>query len=81
MHGWQAWIERPADDMTTLGATVLLYSPYLMARFVLYKCFSTNVDVVQFIKGLIFAYLDHGLVLRVFDMKGSTVHILDGASS
>lgn len=31
---------------------------------------------MQFVKGLIFAFLDHGPVLRVLDMKGSTVHIL-----
>lgn len=62
-------------------ARPLLTAFSVLNRSVLYKCFSTNIDVVQFVKGLIFAPLDHGPVLRVLDMKGSTVHILDGASS
>lgn len=47
-RGQQTWIGIAADNTTLDAIAMCLLSTYLIAVFVLYACFSTNIGVVIF---------------------------------
>lgn len=53
--GQQTWIGIAADNTTLDAIAMCLLSTYLIAVFVLYACFSTNIGVVIFLKGIFYS--------------------------